>query len=91
MKNHVFRHSALKRVEGSLSYGKSMNAIWFFKGVVRYFFFCILFYFILMYNILRLFCENLKAIEVKLTEIYTCKSPPYGEDCGRNDQLPDNL
>ena len=29
-----------------------------------------------MYNILRLFCENLKAIEVKLTEIYTCKSPP---------------
>ena len=30
-----------------------------------------------MYNILRLFCENLKAIEVKLTEIYsyTCKSP----------------
>ena len=44
-----------------------------------------------MYNILRLFCENLKAIEVKLTEIYTCKSPPCGEDCGRNDQLPDNL
>ena len=44
-----------------------------------------------MYNILRLFCENLKAIEVKLTEIYTCKSPPYREDCGRNDQLPDNL
>ena len=41
--------------------------------------------------ILRLFCENLKAIEVKLTEIYTCTSPPYGEDCGRNDQLPDNL
>ena len=29
-----------------------------------------------MYNILRLFCDNLKAIEVKLTEIYTCKSPP---------------
>ena len=24
-----------------------------------------------MYNILRLFCENLKAIEVKLMEIYT--------------------
>ena len=44
-----------------------------------------------MYNILRLFCENLKAIEVKLTEIYTCKFPPYGEDCGRNGQLPDNL
>ena len=44
-----------------------------------------------MYNILRLFCENLKAIGVKLTEIYTCKSPPYGEDYGRNDQLPDNL
>ena len=44
-----------------------------------------------MYNILRLFCENLKAIEVKLTEIYTCNSPPYGEDCDRNDQLPDNL
>ena len=44
-----------------------------------------------MYNILRLFCENLKEIEVNLTEIYTCKSPPYGEDCGRNDQLPDNL
>ena len=44
-----------------------------------------------MYNILRLFCENLKAIEVKLTEIYTCKSPSYGEDCGRNDQLPNNL
>ena len=44
-----------------------------------------------MYNILRSFCENLKAIEVKLTEIYTCKSPPYGEDCGRDDQLPDNL
>ena len=39
-----------------------------------------------MYNILRFFCENLKAIEVKLTEIYTCKSPPYGEDCGRNDR-----
>ena len=61
------------------------------KGVVRYFFFCIFFLFILMYNILRLFCENLKAIEVKLTEIYTFKSPPDGEDCGRNDQLPDNL
>ena len=44
-----------------------------------------------MYNILRLFCKNLKAIEVKLTEIYTCTSPSYGEDCGRNDQLPDNL
>ena len=39
-----------------------------------------------MYNILRLFCENLKAIKVKLTEIHTCKSPPYGEDCGRNDR-----
>ena len=44
-----------------------------------------------MYNILRLFCENLKVIEAKLTEIYTCTSPPYGEDCGSNDQLPDNL
>ena len=40
-----------------------------------------------MYNILRLFCENLKAIKVKLTEIYTCTSPPYGEDCGRNDLI----
>ena len=49
------------------------------------------FYFILMYNILRLFCENLKAIEVNLTKIYTCTSPPYGEDCGRNDHLPDNV
>ena len=27
-----------------------------------------------MYNILRLFCENLKAIEVKLTEIKRRKS-----------------
>ena len=32
MKNHVFRHSALKRVEGSLSYEKSMSAIWFLKA-----------------------------------------------------------
>ena len=37
------------------------------------------------------FTHCTKAIEVKLTEIYTCTSPPYGEDCGRNDQLPDNL
>ena len=29
-----------------------------------------------MYNILRLFCENFKSIKVRLTEIYTCKSPP---------------
>ena len=30
--NHVFRHSALKRVEGSLSYGKSKSAILFPKA-----------------------------------------------------------
>ena len=29
IKNHVFRRSALKRVEGSLSYGKSKSATWF--------------------------------------------------------------
>ena len=28
-----------------------------------------------MYDILRLFCENLKSIGVKLTEIWSCKSP----------------
>ena len=77
----------------TMKYDKKVkNRFFLFKGVVRYFFFLRFFLnFILMYNILRLFCENLKAIEVKLTEIYTCKSPPYGEDCGRNDQLPDNL
>ena len=32
MKNHVFRHSALERLEGSLSYGKSMSAMWFLKA-----------------------------------------------------------
>ena len=32
IKNDVFRHSALKRVEGSLSYGKIKIAIWFFKA-----------------------------------------------------------
>ena len=32
MKNHVFRHSALKRVKESLSYEKSMSAIWFLKA-----------------------------------------------------------
>ena len=31
MKNHVFRHSALKRVGGSLSYGKNEKAILFLK------------------------------------------------------------
>ena len=41
-----------------------------------------------MYNTLRLFCENLKAIEVKLTEIYTCKSPPYGELCSSKSTEP---
>ena len=30
-KNHVFRHSAIKRVEGSLIYGKSETAILFLK------------------------------------------------------------
>ena len=28
-----------------------------------------------MYDILRLFCENLQSIGVKLTEIWSCKSP----------------
>ena len=28
-----------------------------------------------MYHILRLFCKNLKSIGVKLTEIWSCKSP----------------
>ena len=32
IKNHVFRYSALKKVEGSLSYGKSTSAIWFLKA-----------------------------------------------------------
>ena len=31
IKNHVFRHSALKRAEESLSYGKSESAILFLK------------------------------------------------------------
>ena len=31
MKNHVFRHSVLKRVEGSLSYGKNESASLFLK------------------------------------------------------------
>ena len=37
-------------------------------------------FFILMYDILRLFCENLKSIGVKLTEIWSCKSPPLRSD-----------
>ena len=32
IKNHVFRYSALKTVEGSLSYGKSKSAIWFLRA-----------------------------------------------------------
>ena len=32
IKNHVYRHSALKRVEGSLNYGKSKSAICFLKA-----------------------------------------------------------
>ena len=48
-----------------------------FKGGVRYFFFPLkIFFFILLYDILRLFCQNLKSIGVKLTEIWSCKSPP---------------
>ena len=31
IKNHVFRRSALKRAEGSLSYGKSESEILFLK------------------------------------------------------------
>ena len=31
IKNHVFRHSALKRAEGSLSYGRSESAILLLK------------------------------------------------------------
>ena len=33
-----------------------------------------------MYDILILFCENLKSIGVKLTEIWSCKSPPLLSD-----------
>ena len=33
-----------------------------------------------MYNILRLLCEHLKSIGVKLTEIWSCKSPPLRSD-----------
>ena len=36
IKNHVFRHSVLKRVEGSLSYGKSKSAIWFLKAWINF-------------------------------------------------------
>ena len=32
IKNYVFRHSAFKKVEGSLSYGKSKSEIWFLKA-----------------------------------------------------------
>ena len=33
-----------------------------------------------MYDIFRLLCENLKSIGVKLTEIWSCKSPPLRSD-----------
>ena len=33
-----------------------------------------------MDKILRLFCGNLKSIGVKLTEIWSCKSPPLRPD-----------
>ena len=33
-----------------------------------------------MYDMLRLFCENLKSIGVKMTEIWSCKSPPLRSD-----------
>ena len=53
----------------------------YFKGGVRYFFF----HFekkkiILIYDVLRLFCENLKSIGVKLTEIWSFKSEPLRSD-----------
>ena len=33
-----------------------------------------------MYDILRLFYENLQSIGVRLTEIWSCKSPPVRSD-----------